>query len=177
MEEVAKHIAVSAQAALESVAAVKERTAAQMRAYLSVNIGGAIYQEREKNIRFEAKPAIINNGFTPAYRVRYRAKAAIRTTPFPADFDYLLAPRIEEGGGVIGSQQTFVMSAIVDDYIPDEDVGDIKVGHKGSLQVWGLVEYDDIFGDHHETEFSQNLIWLPNGNIYGWQLAAYGNAT
>src|SRR5262249_20928665 len=50
-------------------------TRAQLRAYLSVVIGTAVYQERDKNLRFEAKPTIVNTGQTPAYNVRYRIKA------------------------------------------------------------------------------------------------------
>lgn len=67
------------------------------------------------------------------------------------------------------------MSAIVDDYVPDEDIEKIKVGAKGALHVWGVVEYVDILDQPHETEFC--LTWMPAGNIYGWLLAAHSNAT
>lgn len=90
MEEVAKHIAISAKAAQDSVTTVKERTAAQMRAYLAVVVGNAIYQERDREIRFEGKPLIVNAGFTPAYQVRYRAKSAMLPIPLSASFDFTL---------------------------------------------------------------------------------------
>lgn len=177
MERVAAHIAISASAAQDSVAAVRERTAAQMRAYLSVIVGAAIYQERDKSIRFEAKPVVVNNGFTPARMVRCRAKAAILRPPIPADFDFRLEPKFIQGGNVIGSQNHNIISAIVDEYVPDEEISDIKSGRTSALHVWGLVEYEDIFGEQHKTEFCQCLTWLPNGTIHGWYLAQYNNTT
>src|SRR5260221_4811581 len=40
-------------------------TRAQLRAYLSVIVGYAVYQDQK--YKFEAKPVILNNGQTPAY--------------------------------------------------------------------------------------------------------------
>lgn len=86
MEVVAKEMAVSSKAAVESVVALRERTAQQMRAYLTVNIGAAIYQERAKNWKFEGKPLLINTGHTPAKKVSFKASAAILKAPLPDDF-------------------------------------------------------------------------------------------
>jgi hypothetical protein len=179
MEHVGAQVALSAKAAQDSIAAMRERSAAQMRAYLSVNVGIAVFQERDKGIRFEAKPSIMNNGFTPAYRVRYRAKAAIKVLPLPPDFNFNLPRGTETTGGVIGSHANSIMGVVVEDYVPDDDVEDIKIGanRKGVLHVWGVVEYDDIFGEPHETEFGQSIIWLPNGTIWGMHLSAHSKAT
>lgn len=82
MEEVAKHIAVSAQAAKDSVAVVKERGAAQMRAYISVIIGGAVFQEREKNIRFEARPLMSITGSRQPLRFAIGLRLQSCSCPF-----------------------------------------------------------------------------------------------
>jgi hypothetical protein len=42
----------------------------ELRAYVSVVVGSAVYQEREKNLRFEGKPLMVNTGRTPAYKSR-----------------------------------------------------------------------------------------------------------
>ena len=60
----------------------------QMRSYLSVVIGVAIYQERDRGIRFEARPSIKNNGSTPAYNVRYRASAALLPVAMQNDLNF-----------------------------------------------------------------------------------------
>jgi hypothetical protein len=58
MEKVAENVSLSAKAATDSVAILKDRTALQMRAYLSVVAGSAVYQERQKRFRFEARPLL-----------------------------------------------------------------------------------------------------------------------
>jgi hypothetical protein len=88
MENVATHVELSAKTALDSVTIFKERMAQQMRAYITVLVGQAFYQERAKNIRFEARPAVVNSGLTPAHKVRFAAKADILPVPIPADFAY-----------------------------------------------------------------------------------------
>src|SRR5258708_756447 len=58
-----------------------------MRSYLCVNICTGVYQERAKDLRFEAKPMLLNTGYTPAHNVTYKAKADILPFPLPKDFN------------------------------------------------------------------------------------------
>src|ERR1700738_4326627 len=67
--------ATAASGASRAVAQSVAYVGHQVRAYLSVRINGGIYQDRSKNLRFEPKPLLINTGLTPAYKVRYAAKA------------------------------------------------------------------------------------------------------
>ncbi|MDB0544650.1 hypothetical protein LBW62_25775, partial [Ralstonia solanacearum] len=99
MEQVAKNSMQAAQHASESVAALKERTAQQMRAYLSIDIGAAVYQERDKNLRFEGKPLLRNAGHTPAYRVSHTCRAGILPVPLPDNFDLPQPTQPARGGG------------------------------------------------------------------------------
>jgi hypothetical protein len=176
MEAVANHIAVSAKAATDSVAALKERTAQQMRAYLAVVIGTGVYQERDKNLRFEGKPFLINTGHTPAHMVCYKAKAAILPVPAPKDFGFQLGDEVI-GGSILGPQQNANLSGIVDDFVDDAEVEDIKTSKGKALYVWGIVTYEDIFGEAHYTKFCQCLIWLPDGKVFGVYIAGHNDAT
>ena len=176
MENVATHMAISAQAASDSVAALKERTAQQMRAYLSIHVGSATFQEREKGLLFEGTPNILNTGATPAHHVRYRAKAEIVPTASVATFRYPL-DGVETGGATLNAGQSFIASAVVDHYIADQDVEPTKRLEGQCLLVWGSVRYEDIFGESHETAFGLVYRWLPDGSIFGQWTDAHNEAT
>jgi len=142
---------------------------AQMRAYLSVAIGGATYQEAGKGIRFEAKPQIINNGLTPAHNVTHQVKATILPFPLPDNLSFEIAEQEAFSGGVIGPRQDRIISGIVDDYVLDWRVEPIKRGEGAVLFTWGTVTYDDIFGEkRRRTNFCQIYTWLADGRIMGY---------
>jgi hypothetical protein len=174
MEVVAKEIAISSEAATASVSAINK----QMRAYLSVIIGSAIFQERQKGLKFEGKPTVINTGNTPAKNVSYRASAAIVKLPFADDFTFPLTTE-RKSTATIGAHQNAMLSAIVDDFIDDAEVEDVKVG-KGEkcLCVWGVVTYDDVFGEHQTSKFCQSLLWFADGKtIYGYYYPHHNETT
>lgn len=84
-----RHIREAARSAtaMENVAATMQLNAAkQLRAYLTVIIGTAIYQDREDGKVFEGKVLLVNNGFTPARNIRHWSKAGILPFPLPDDF-------------------------------------------------------------------------------------------
>lgn len=177
MERVANDMAVSATAARDSVDVLRERTAQQMRAYLTVIIGQALYQERAKNIKFEGKPMLVNTGHTPARKVAYKARAAILPYEMLRDFAFPLPAEVT-GASVMGPQQSALLSAIVADFVPDNEVPIIKSGAaKRALHVWGTVYYEDIFGENHETKFCQILTWQPDGKIFGYFAPGHNDAT
>ena len=179
MEKVAADMAISSRAAAESVTTLKERTAQQMRAYLTVVIGSGCYQERDKNLKFAGHPTLINAGHTPARKVGYRASADILPIDLPEDFTFPL-PAKTIGASVIGPQQSNVMLAVVERFVPDQDVELIKSGKGGTaLCVWGVVTYEDFFGEPHQTKFCQMLTWLPDEKqtIFGFYNARHNDAT
>lgn len=176
MEEVGKHISISAKAATESVTLSRERSAQQMRAYLSVNIGVAIYQERDKGLKFEAKPLILNTGHTPAHKVSYRAKAGILSVPLPDDFSFPLDEKVI-GAAVLGPQQHFIINAVVDELCDDAEVDDIKKSKGKGLYMWGIVTYEDVFGGGRKTRFCHQVTWRPDGKIWGYCTTDHNDAT
>lgn len=153
----------AADASCQSVDSLRQ----QMRAWLTVIIGGGVPQQREKDLKFDARPLILNTGLTPARNVRYQIKAAILPVPLPDDFDFSLPEKgLADGGNIIGTHQNAQMMAVVDDYIPDEEVNDLKIGKGRSLYSWGTVTYDDVFGASHKTQFCQQFTWLPDGSVF-----------
>jgi hypothetical protein len=153
------------------------RTAqAELRAYLSIGIGQATFQERDKGLRFEGRPILTNNGHTPAHNVSYKASAAILPNPPPSNFPFPLVTE-QSGGATLGSGDHFILNAVVEDFVPDEDVPKIMAGKDLALYVWGIVTYNDIFEEKRETCFFQCLTWLPNGEIWGRHMRTHNRAT
>jgi hypothetical protein len=150
-----------------------DTTRAQMRAYLSVVIGSAVYQDATHI--FEAKPAIVNNGSTPAKNVRYRIKSDIFTDSVAAGYTFIEPPDVPRNQSSIGPRETRYMSAMVDHRVSDGEIDAIKRGEGKALWVWGVVHYDDVFGKPHVTQFCQRLSWLADdSNIMGLYDGRFG---
>jgi hypothetical protein len=172
MEVVAKEIAVSSKAALASVSAIGK----QMRAYLCVVIGTAIYQDRAKHLKFQAIPSIVNAGLTPAHKVSFIASAAILSIPLPEDFAFPLADK-PSGESVIGPRQDITVGPIVPDFCDDADIEGIKRGDQGrGLYAWGTFTYEDIFGDAHYTKFCHMYTWRPDDKTWGYYQGRHNEA-
>lgn len=178
MEVVAKNTGKSVKAVEDNMALFERATTNQMRAYLSVTVGTAVYQDRPNGIRFEGKPVLLNTGQTPAHKVGFKAKAALLPVPLPKDFDFTIDKDFS-GAAVLGPQQNFILSATVDDFVEDSEVEKIKSGNKDkTLYVWGIVKYEDIFGKKHTTEFCQILIWLTDGKtVWGCYTQEHNQAS
>jgi hypothetical protein len=175
MERHIGEAARSATAMENIVVAIQAGNKAVLRAYLTVVIGTAIFQERREgqgDLRFEGKPNLVNTGNTPARKVRIRINADILPVPIPEDFNYPLPDEpIKSAEGAVGAHQTYILSGgLVKDFVPEADVANIKEGNARVLCVWGLVTYEDIFGDSHTTKFGQSLTWFPNGQVMGYYL-------
>jgi hypothetical protein len=145
-----------------------ETTRAQLRAYLSVVVGTAIYQERSKDLMFEAKPSILNNGQTPAYNVRYSAKAEILSDSVAASYIFREPSAAPQSQSSIGPRENRLMGVLLGYHVADSEIQDILDGKGKALWVWGIVYYDDVFRRPHFTQFCQRITWLKDrSNIYG----------
>ena len=133
----------------------------QLRAYISVKIGHAIFQDRAGNLRFEAKPTLVNSGQTAAKNITHRIKAAILPSPLPDGFEFEIAP-IAGKDGFIPPHEDRVISAVVDDFIDDASVHPVMARMGRGLYVWGKIIYTDEFDVERETIFGQSLFWLAN---------------
>jgi hypothetical protein len=157
----------------QTVTASEETSKRELRAYLTVVIGQAVYQERRDeaaggDLMFECQPILINTGRTPALKIRFKARSAIMPVPLPGGTS--LAENTDEGAGdsMLGPQQNAIMRAVVDGFRPENEVENIKrgVGDRG-LYVWGRVTYEDVFGERHFTRFCQHIYWDLKNNIRG----------
>jgi hypothetical protein len=155
----------------------------QLRAYLTVAIGQAVYQERrtEENggdLVFGGNPLLVNTGRTPAQKIKFKCRAAILSVPLPREFH--LPEGIDENTGesMLGPQQSANMFSVVDGFQPDNEVANIKNGFMGrGLYVWGLITYEDIFKQPHETRFCQHLYWDQRGDVRGIYVLGRNEAT
>lgn len=149
----------------QTVSAADDTSQRELRAYLAVVIGTAIFQERRSadkggDLKFECRPLLVNTGRTPARNIVFKARAAIMSVPLPKETNLPDAPDEGVGGSILGSQQNANMFAFVDGFCADNEVNDIKyrVGAKG-LYAWGRVTYEDVFGVNHATRFCQLIYW------------------
>jgi hypothetical protein len=184
MGSVAESMEINVGALKETVATNKEIAARQkilgelqLRAYVSVVIGDAIYQDRAEGLRFEGRPLLVNNGHTPADKVVHTSRSAILPVPLPSDFVFPDPPAATSDENMIGPHQTRILSGVVEDYCDDVEVGNIKRGTGKALYTWGTVTYEDAFKVKHRTNFCQILTWLPNGRILGYYVPNRNDAT
>ncbi len=115
-------------------------------------------------------------GSTPARKVSIRIAADIIPIPLPSDFTFPLPEATFRDAGIVGAHHTYMLSGIVENFVPDTDVPLIKEGKEKALCVWGLVTYEDIFGNSHNTKFAQWITWWPNGQIFGYYIAGQNDA-
>lgn len=144
----------------------------QLRAYISVNIGGAVYQDSKRSLRFEAKPVMLNSGHTPARGIKFRIKSDILPVPLPSDFTFD-DPLETSGDGFLPPHQSVVMSALMDRLINDADVEDVMRNHGQALYVWGDVSYTDAFEQNHNTKFCHRVIWIYDDKNEPYQVNGY----
>lgn len=172
-----RHTARAAKSTEDSVAISRETAKRQLRAYIEVIVGDAMWQEREKGYRFGALPIIRNSGQTPAYKLRFVAKAGILPSDLTKDY-FLSEVGDEVGETMLGINQPMTMHAKVDDFVHDGDVQSTKDGEREKcLYTWGMIRYVDCFGDEHFTRFCHRLKWLPDGGkVYGYYVPGRNDA-
>jgi hypothetical protein len=158
-----------------------DRTAQQMRAYLSTQVGGAIFQDSTAAppLRFEGRLALVNVGQTPAKRVLIQKRAAVAPHPLPRDFDFALpALSADDGGVTLGAGQQIMISAVVDNFVvPEARVEDVKNGVDRALYMWGRATYFDIFDHEHETTFCLLFVWTRGGDQVNGYYAPQHNSS
>jgi hypothetical protein len=129
---------------------------AQLRAYVSVETGVNCRQSQQSRTQFEFRPIVRNNGLTPAKNVRIISLMDIVQPSIPRGFNYAIqnvAVTPFSSVTTIGPRQERFHSRVMGRYLTVGELRDIRRGTK-CFHVWGRVEYDDIFGQPHQTNFS-----------------------
>jgi len=156
----------------QTVVSAEEFSKRELRAYLAVAVGEALYQERRvrplSDLKFEARPLLINTGRTPAHKIKFKARAAILPVPLPTNTNLPEIHDFDQSDAMLSANQSANMFAVVDGFCEDDEVDVIKDGSSGKgLFVWGLVTYEDVFGISHHTRFCQHVYWTMSGQIRG----------
>jgi len=151
MENVATSLAETAASAAANTQIVREMNerqrnfaAMQFRAYVSVRFNAIVVQDNTTNYRFEVRLTLANTGHTPAHDVYHQAVVDILPNPLPDDFTFPIPRTAITTGGVVGPQQTFVVSAALDRMCTQDEITAISTG---------TINYRDTFGDNHYTNF------------------------
>jgi hypothetical protein len=148
----------------------REDSRRRMRAYVSADLAGEILNAFSPGLpAFQIR--MINSGQTPAYDVRSWRAIAIHELPLGAELARP-ADAVEESDAVIGAGGEAFLALHWQGALGKEQLADIKAGTRG-LYVFGCIEYLDVFGDRHHTQF---CLYQALGNGARMKRAAHGNA-
>lgn len=161
----------------EALKVTRDTSQLELRAYLSVLVGSATYQETAKSLRFAVNPSLVNGGNTPARQVRYVANAAILPVPLPDNFKFPLAGAEKKRGGIVPAGHAFILSAVVPDFVAETEISHICQAQGRAVYTWGWVIYRDVFGKKHRTTFCQWVAWGTDGNVSGWYHPKHNRAS
>jgi hypothetical protein len=141
---------------------LRETTKRQLRAYVMAEVGGGAFQDATHH--FQATPKIVNTGETPAHSIFWIVHSAIFPVPLPDNFVFPDLPKPNNGGMSLGKGQEMQISGTIADLVEPGQVSLIKTGDAGALYAWGVVTYDDVFGDPHTLKFAQVITWSIDGS-------------
>ena len=103
--------------------------------------------------------------------------AKVMTDKAAVKFPFKIPTTAPVSQASIGPKDGRIMNAIVSRFVPDKIVGHVIAGDRVALWVWGIVHYEDVYGDPHSTEFCQRLNWQPDAKVYGRYDSRLGKST
>jgi hypothetical protein len=165
MEDVALAVAANARAANESVAVFKDANVRQMRAYLTVGLGGVLRQDSSTNYHFEVRMILQNVGNTPAYKEASNIHVDVLPFPLPQDFQFPAFDDSISSAAVVGPHLSYILTGFATRLYSDDDVHEIEFGSNKRLYVFGTVKYEDAFGVSRKTDFCQVIEFLKNNGF------------
>jgi hypothetical protein len=167
MEQFSAAAVVSSQAATETVATVKDSMGRQLRAYLCVNFSSAGFQNPEAKFLFGVSLNLLNVGFTPGYKVSFRAHVDVLDFPLPNNFAFPL-PNISAGSeSTLGHGQSLIMGGTVNRLYSEEEAAEIRNGQTKRLYIYGTASYEDAYRIQRYTNFCVSVIWLGDKGSMG----------
>jgi hypothetical protein len=176
MRDVAKAVAANAEAANDTLALYKNANIRQNRAYLMVELGGVVAQNKETNYRFEVRMTLQNVGNTPAYNVRSNIHADLLPIPLPNDFQFpAFVPKIS-GTSTMGPHQSNFFTAIANRIYSDDEIHEMEFGPNKQLYVYGTITYEGAFGISRKTNFCQQVLWIKGGGFMSYNVGKYNEA-
>jgi hypothetical protein len=138
------------------VSSADQTASRQLRAYISVEPGASLPQNKRRGTVFEFRPIVVNNGLTPANDVRIWSLLEIAPPTIPSNFNYTIAPPLGYSGGsvtTIGPRQNRFHSRLINRRLTITELKSLLKG-KTCVHIWGFVQYRDIFDHPQHTNFS-----------------------
>ena len=167
------------RATTQNAALMQSLVQKQMRAYLSVEMGAANYQDAR--LRFEALPRLMNNGLTPARNVSFKVLADLLDGSGHGDLVFPDVGELIANDVSVAPRASFTLSGAVDHRVPDAEVEAIMQGNTRRLFAWGKVTYDDVYGGSWETNFCCNYVFFRNAKgevvVSGYYYRRHNNST
>jgi hypothetical protein len=162
----------------DSISETKRSRELEYRAYVGVK---SVYISPQFSNAAEGKAMIVysNTGRTPAFNTTIRVDHSMRETPIPEDTSFpaadiqlskaIMMPLTDMfvDAGVIpimvvatGPVTTPAVPKIIQtEPFPSSSPTATNKMFKGQWYVYGVIEYDDIFGQHHRTKFCSYNVW------------------
>ena len=167
MEQFAEAATVGSKAAAGSVVTVKDSMTRQLRAYLCVNFNAAGFQNPETKFLYEVNLHLINVGYTPGYKVSFRAQVDVLPFPLPADFAFPLPDAPGGSESTLGHGQNLIMGGVVNRIYSEEEAAEIRTGRTKRLYIYGTANYEDAYHIQRYTNFCFSVIWLGDKGSMG----------
>ena len=144
-----------AKATIENAALMQGVMHRHMRAYVSAEVEGAIYQD--ERLKFQVDIRLTNSGFTPARNVSYAIAADVLGDTLPADFSFPNSGAINTNDATLSPRGTFIIHGFLKNRLSDADAEAVMTNEGKRLHCWGTIYYEDIFGDKWETNFCVSI--------------------
>lgn len=161
-------------AAEDAVAVTRESAERQLRAYISAHIRNLkiIGKGKQASVTVDMK----NHGQTPAKNLRYHAMTAVMPYPLPENFIFPELPGISDSRDTIHPGVTHNGYAWPRRNFTEEEIDYIIKGESPRLYAFGIIYYEDIFGQTRTTEFCISITGQNFGAIRELDEAAEAGA-
>ena len=153
-----------------------------LRAYVSPSDVEIIEQDAQnadnpslKAIAFIFKVSIKNTGNSPARKLTAVALCGKMPYPIPQGVAFAVTEPENRSVITIGSGEVKRVSATAIRYNNDE-IREIMQAGGTRIYVWGMVKYEDVFGDPHWTKFCKFVQWT-EGKAYAYNYKDYNEET
>lgn len=158
----------------DALMAQRKAVNANLRAYLTLDLGGVVQQNKDTGYRYEVRMILQNVGNTPADKVAYVLQTDLLPVPLPDDFKIVASdPAAGIQTATVGPHQNMFATAIAPRIYSDDEADELKHGSKKLLYVFGTVTYQDIFGENHYTKICRLILWMSDGTTA--TTSNYGN--
>lgn len=161
LERQSKIVAETSETNKRIADAQSEYAIKQMRAYLSVVLARATYQD--EGTPFGATCTIVNSGSTAAKSVNCVMRADVMPYPPPNASAFPEPILVAERGFIPPHQTREIWRAVNTTFMPNQ-VPSIRNREGSALVVWGRVDYVDEFDEPRVTNFGISIFWVLNAD-------------